>query len=99
MFMTECVIGLLLILLAAIALTGGLTLSLGLFNMSAHSLRNPLIFLGIALIIRRVLAGSFFKNSPVLGGLSRVLRLAELRKWLLRPDAPALATPQPAAGN
>lgn len=98
-FITECVIGLLLILLAAIALTGGLSLSFGLFNISARSLRNPLIFLGIALILRRVLAGSFFKNSPVFGGLSRFLRLAELRKWLLRPDAPALAAPQPAPAS
>ena len=58
----ECVIILSIAALVLIFTTGGHTLVIGSLKISAHRIQNPLIFLALALILRKLLAGSFFQG-------------------------------------
>ena len=63
-----------------IVLLGGGTFQFGLFAIKAYHVRNPLILLVIALALRRVLAGSFWRHVVVFETLHRLAR-----RWCASP--------------
>lgn len=61
-FLTEVVIGFAVIAILLILLTGGFVIRMGPITLSLRHLKNPLIFLAVALAVRRVVNGHFFQD-------------------------------------
>jgi alpha-1,2-mannosyltransferase len=61
-FLVDMIVLLFMVIIIAILITGGFSFSLGPVNLKAHSLKNPLIIMGAALILRRWIAGSFLQG-------------------------------------
>ncbi len=73
----ESVMALALCLLLLIMFTGGFSWSIGTIRLSAHGIINPAILLAVALILRRIAAGSFFRHSPLAAKFETALNIAQ----------------------
>lgn len=79
----ECVGIFTLGILIVIAFTGGFSVMLGPVKLKAHGAQNPLILSISLVILRRILTGTFFQNSPLFSILRRFLESPAARTRML----------------